>query len=52
MDIARIQDYLQETAIDGWLLADFHGRNSVAVAFLGLSGLVTRRSFYFIPTEG
>ncbi len=52
MNILRIQDYLKQTEIDGWLLADFHGRNSVAVAFLGLSGLVTRRSFYFIPSEG
>ncbi|MFH1374065.1 MAG: M24 family metallopeptidase [bacterium] len=52
MNFPRIQDYLKQAEIDGWLLADFHGRNSVAVAFLGLSGLVTRRSFYFIPREG
>jgi len=52
MDIERIQDYLIEQELDGWLLADFHGRNNVAVEMLGLSGIITRRSFYFIPPEG
>ncbi|MCH9032516.1 MAG: aminopeptidase P family protein [candidate division Zixibacteria bacterium] len=31
------------------MIYDFHGYNTVAVKFLGLSGVVTRRSFYFIP---
>ena len=52
MDIQQIQKYLKEQGLDGWLLADFHGRNDVAVAFLKLTGIVTRRSFYFIPAEG
>jgi len=52
MDINQIQSYLCEHGFDGWLLADFHGRNDVAVAFLQLTGIVTRRSFYFIPAEG
>lgn len=52
MDIQKIQEYLSEHEIDGWLLADFHARNEIAVALLGLSGLITRRSFFFIPTEG
>ena len=52
MDIAAIQDYLGEYELDGWLLADFHGRNTIAVNLLGLSGLVTRRSFYYLPAVG
>ena len=52
MNIVEIQKYLKEHGFDGWLMADFHGRNSVAVEMIGLSGIVTRRSFYFIPSEG
>ena len=52
MDIEGIQKYLQEHELDGWLLSDFHARNSVAVELLGLHGTVTRRSFYFIPASG
>ncbi len=52
MDIQKIQEYLTEHELDGWLLADFHARNDIAVSLLGLSGLVTRRSFYFIPAQG
>ncbi len=52
MDIAKIQEYLVEHKLDGWLMADFHARNNVAVEMLKLSGMVTRRSFYFIPAMG
>lgn len=52
MNIEQIQTYLTKHDLDGWLLADFHARNTVAVEFLSLSGLITRRSFYFIPTAG
>jgi Xaa-Pro aminopeptidase len=52
MDIAGIQRYLQQQQLDGWLLADFHSRNDVAVQFLRLKGNITRRSFYFIPASG
>ena len=51
-DIERTQAALRELNLDGWLLYDFHGHNGVAVEFLGLSGVVTRRSFYFIPANG
>lgn len=51
MDITKIQEYLVEHELDGWLLSDFHGRNQIAVELLGLSGIVTRRSFYFIPSD-
>lgn len=52
MDIQKIQEYLSEHDLDGWLLADFHARNEIAVALLGIKGLITRRSFYFIPEQG
>jgi len=52
MDIPKIQEYLAENKLDGWLMADFHARNDVAIEMLGLSGMLTRRSFYFIPAMG
>jgi Xaa-Pro dipeptidase len=52
MDIQKIQEYLTEHDLDGWLLADFHARNEIAVSLMELSGLVTRRSFYYIPAQG
>ncbi len=48
----KIQGYLKEENLDGWLLADFHARNSIAVEFLDLSMHMTRRWFYLIPAEG
>jgi Xaa-Pro aminopeptidase len=52
VNIAKIQAALKEQRLDGWLLADFHGRNDIAVKMIGLNGIVTRRSFYFIPAKG
>ena len=52
MNINQIQDYLVKHDLDGWLLADFHARNDIAVAFVGLAGVVTRRSLYFVPAQG
>lgn len=52
MDLERIQAYLGEHGLDGWLMADFHGRNDIAMRMLGITGMVTRRSFYFIPAQG
>lgn len=52
MKIKEIQDYLVKKEVDGWLMADFHGRNEIAVAFVGISGMITRRSFYWLPAEG
>lgn len=48
----KIQKYLKEEKIDGWLMADFHARNTIAVEFLDLSMHMTRRWFYLIPAEG
>jgi len=47
-----IRNFLKSEKIEGWLMADFHARNNIAVEFLGLNPHLTRRSFYFIPAEG
>ncbi len=52
LNIKEIQSHLKSSGLDGWLLSDFHGRNNIAVQFLGLGHLVTRRSFYLIPADG
>jgi Xaa-Pro aminopeptidase len=52
MDIKAIQTYLQECRLDGWLMADFHGRNDIAISFLRIDAMLTRRAFYFIPAAG
>lgn len=50
--IRKIQGELARQGIDGWLFYDFHGYNHIAVRFLALRGLITRRSFYFVPASG
>ena len=52
LDIPKIQSYLREHNLDGWLLADFHGYNKIAMEFLNVTGFVTRRMFYLIPAAG
>ena len=54
---ARIQDvqkHLIKEKIDGWLLYDFSGLNSLARDFLKIDPelLITRRFFYWIPQKG
>ncbi len=52
VQIKRIQEYLKNHELDGWLLADFHGRNGIAMELLGMTSTLTRRSFCFIPARG
>lgn len=52
MRIEEIQLYLKDHGLDGWLLADFHGRNDIAVGLWKINGMLSRRAFYFIPAEG
>ncbi len=52
MNIPKIQAFLAEHELDGWLMADFHARNTTAMAMLGITGMVTRRSFFYIPADG
>lgn len=50
--IQLVQGEMARRGIDGWLLYDFHGKNDIAVRFLGLKGTITRRSFFLIPVNG
>ena len=50
--LPRVQQALSEAGVDGWLLFDFRGVNPVAAGMLGVHGMLTRRIFGFIPTEG
>ncbi|MGE5234993.1 MAG: M24 family metallopeptidase [Acidobacteriota bacterium] len=53
-DIRRIQQELAAAKVDGWLFYDFRNRDAIAYQVLGLDfgGFVTRRWFYWIPTQG
>ncbi len=50
--ITAIQEYLLNAGLDGWLLYDFHGINPIAGEVLHLTGMQTRRWFYWIPVKG
>jgi len=53
MDLARVQEALQDEGAEGWLLFSFGRSNPVALEVLGLTHLhLTRRFAYFIPQEG
>ena len=52
MNIEKMQHYLRDNNLDGWLLADFHARNNIAIEMLDISGMISRRWFYFIAAEG
>jgi len=51
-NFGEIQEFLRRENLDGWLMADFHGRNTIMTDFLGLRGHLTRRSFFYIPAQG
>lgn len=50
--IPVLQERLRQMGLDGWLIADFHGYNTVGISMLGITGMLTRRFFYFIPASG
>jgi Xaa-Pro dipeptidase len=50
--LPRIQAELKRQSLDGWLLFDFRGLNSIAGGLLGVQGLATRRMFAWIPSAG
>jgi Xaa-Pro aminopeptidase len=49
LNLIQIKNFLKSEGLDGWLLADFHCRNGIAVEILSLPANLTRRSFYYIP---
>ena len=50
--LPAIQAALKAEKLDGWLLFDFHGLNPVATGMLSMEGLLSRRIFALIPSEG
>lgn len=53
-NLEKIQLFLEQFSIDGWLIYDFNHQNPLAYKVLGLddSKHVKRRFFYFIPKKG
>jgi Xaa-Pro aminopeptidase len=56
LDIAAVQAALKADGLDGWLLYDFRGLNSIALDVTGVARqgghLATRRWYYLIPASG
>src|ERR1035437_9406243 len=54
MNLAAIQEELQEQKLDGWLFFDHHRRDPLAYRVLGFqpASHVTRRWYYWIPAAG
>src|SRR6185436_5294613 len=56
LDIAAVQAALKADGLDGWLLYDFRGLNSIALDVTGVARqgghLATRRWYYLIPAVG
>ena len=52
--IPEIQQALVDAELDGWLFAVFQGNDPISLELLGLAGrgLVTRRCYYLIPSQG
>ena len=51
-DLAKVQDYMQASRIDAWLVYDFRGSNPVFWQLLGERRNTTRRVFLIIPDRG
>jgi Xaa-Pro aminopeptidase len=50
--LPRLQRFIADAGLDGWLLFDFHGTNPIAAGLLRLDGMVTRRVFAYVPRDG
>jgi len=48
----KIQNYLQQNDLAGWLLYDFRGQNPIALHIAQLENSGTRRWFLWIPAQG
>jgi Xaa-Pro aminopeptidase len=53
-DLAAVQEAIREQGLDGWLLYDFRGLNTLArrVVHFPENAHATRRWFYFVPASG
>jgi len=52
MKLSKIQAYLQEQGLDGWLLYNFRDLNPIALSIAGLQRGGSRRWFLWIPAQG
>jgi Xaa-Pro aminopeptidase len=50
--LPELQRAIADAGVDGWLLFDFQGCNPIATGLLGLTGMVTRRIFVWVPRDG
>lgn len=50
--LAKIQRYLQQEQVDGWLLYSFRELNPIALSIVGLQHGGSRRWFLWIPAQG
>lgn len=52
--IPEIQQALADAELDGWLFTVFQGNDPISLSLLGLTarGLVTRRCYYLVPSQG
>jgi len=50
--LPEVQRAIADANVDGWLLYDFRGLNSIATGMLGLDGFASRRVFGWVPREG
>ncbi|HEY5086178.1 MAG TPA: Xaa-Pro peptidase family protein [Gemmatimonadaceae bacterium] len=51
-ELGGIRRAIADADVDGWLLYDFRGINPIAGSIAGISGMVTRRYFCYIPRDG
>ncbi len=52
MKLPKIQSYLQQNQLDGWLLYSFQMQNPIALAVAGLNSGGSRRWFLWLPAQG
>jgi Xaa-Pro dipeptidase len=52
VDAEAVQGVLAVRSLDGWLLTDSKGKNSIAVELVAPEAPTTRQWFYFIPAFG
>ena len=52
LDLDALSATLRQRGLDGWLVYDFHGVNPIARRLLGVTGMLTRRLFVWLPAVG
>lgn len=52
VDIEGVQGVLAVQSLDGWLLAEHKGKNTVAIELVAPEAKTSRQWFYFIPSFG